>query len=64
MLEKHWYLLGLMSYSSVYSHVKYYGTLRGAKMTCKRFFGPESENCKYSILDYDEYSLFFTFKCV
>jgi len=62
MVEKHLYLLGLMSYSSVYCHVKYYGTLRGAKMACKRFFGPESDNCKYSILEYDDHPEFFAIK--
>jgi len=49
------YLLGLMSYSFVYPIIKYYGTLRGAKMACKRFFGPETDNCKYLILEYDKY---------
>jgi len=64
MVEKHLYLLGLMSYSSVYSHVKYYGTLRGAKMACKRLFGPETDNCKYLILEYYEYDWRESVKCI
>jgi len=39
MEEKKKYLLGVKSNSRLYPVVRYYGTLRGAKVACTRLYG-------------------------
>jgi len=38
--EKRNYLIAVKSNSMYYPDVKYYGTLRGAKVACSKYYGP------------------------
>ena len=50
MAEKREYLLGVKSNSIIYPLVKYFGTLRGAKAACTRYYGPAIYKGEYLII--------------
>jgi len=53
--EKKNYLLGVKSNSSIYPEVKYFGTLRGAKVACTRYYGPAIYKGEKIYVRYDEH---------
>jgi len=53
--DKRQYLVGVSSNSSIYPLVKYYGTLRGAKIACTRYYGPAIYRGEHLIVRYDEH---------